>query len=78
MKQIRFENLGVFVYSDSEDLPSHGLSGQVDKNTAEGRYRSLADNSAAADTAAGGHPSPAAAATGNQQKNRKQGGYKAP
>ena len=37
MKRIRFENLGVFVYSDSEDLPSHRLSGQVDKKTAKKR-----------------------------------------
>ena len=37
MKRIRFENLGVFIYSDSEDLPSHQLSGNVDKKTAQKR-----------------------------------------
>lgn len=44
MKQIRFENLGVFVYSDSEDLPSHGLSEHVDKNTAQKRRDLLMSN----------------------------------
>ncbi len=37
MEAIRFDHLGVFVYSDSEDLPSYGLSGKVPSKT--GRYR---------------------------------------
>jgi ribosomal protein S12 methylthiotransferase len=38
MEKIRFDHLGVFVYSDSEDLPSHRLSGHVPKRVAEARY----------------------------------------
>ena len=41
IKDIRFDFLGVFVYSDSEDLPSHGLSGHVPKSVARERYDRL-------------------------------------
>jgi ribosomal protein S12 methylthiotransferase len=37
----RFEHLGCFVYSDSEDLPSHWLSGMVPKAVAQKRYNIL-------------------------------------
>ena len=35
---IRFDHLGVFMYSDADDLPSHRLSGHVPKKTANERY----------------------------------------
>jgi len=38
MEEVRFDHLGVFLYSDSEDLPSHGLSGRVSKKAAKERY----------------------------------------
>ncbi len=38
---IKFDNLGVFIYSDSEDLPSHRLKNHVPKDVAEQRYDSL-------------------------------------
>ncbi|MBN1932854.1 MAG: 30S ribosomal protein S12 methylthiotransferase RimO [Desulfobacterales bacterium] len=41
VKDIRFDFLGVFVYSDSEDLPSHRLSGHVPKRVATQRYDRL-------------------------------------
>jgi ribosomal protein S12 methylthiotransferase len=37
----RFDHLGCFVYSDSEDLPSHGLPAHVPTATARERYRIL-------------------------------------
>jgi ribosomal protein S12 methylthiotransferase len=37
MEKIRFDHLGVFTYSDADDLPSHGLSGHVSKKVAEAR-----------------------------------------
>ena len=37
----RFNHLGCFVYSDSEDLPSHGLPGHVPAATARERHRIL-------------------------------------
>ena len=37
----RFNHLGCFVYSDSEDLPSHGLPDHVPTATARERYRIL-------------------------------------
>lgn len=37
VRQLRFEHLGVFVYSDAEDLPSHRLSDPVSKRTAQTR-----------------------------------------
>lgn len=38
MEDICFDHLGVFIYSDSEDLPSHRLSSHVPKNTAKKRH----------------------------------------
>ncbi len=38
VEAVRFENLGVFIYSDSPDLPSHRLSGKVDTAVARNRY----------------------------------------
>ncbi len=37
VRQLRFEHLGAFVYSDAEDLPSHRLSDPVSKRTARAR-----------------------------------------
>jgi ribosomal protein S12 methylthiotransferase len=38
VEEIRFDHLGVFTYSDAEDLPSHGLPDPVPASTAEHRY----------------------------------------
>jgi ribosomal protein S12 methylthiotransferase len=38
IKEIRFDHLGVFMYSDSEDLKSHGLKNHVPKEIAEQRH----------------------------------------
>lgn len=40
-EQTRFDHLGVFVYSDAEDLPSHHLSGHVADKVAQGRLDQL-------------------------------------
>ncbi|ACN17859.1 2-methylthioadenine synthetase [Desulforapulum autotrophicum HRM2] len=37
VKEIRFDQLGVFAYSDSDDLASHGLKDHVDEETGEAR-----------------------------------------
>jgi ribosomal protein S12 methylthiotransferase len=37
VEQVRFDHLGVFTYSDAEDLPSHGLGGHVAKKVARSR-----------------------------------------
>lgn len=37
VKQVSFDHLGVFVYSDMEDLPSHGLKNHVPQEIAERR-----------------------------------------
>lgn len=37
VQDIRFDHLGVFTYSDSEDLPSHGLPGHVPEDVAQER-----------------------------------------
>lgn len=39
--KVKFEHLGVFVYSDAEDLPSHKLPEPVDRKTAEKRRNRL-------------------------------------
>lgn len=39
--EIRFDHLGVFVYSDSKDLPSHKLSGHIPEGVANDRYDRL-------------------------------------
>ncbi|MCP4347532.1 MAG: 30S ribosomal protein S12 methylthiotransferase RimO [Desulfobacterales bacterium] len=41
VEDVRFNHLGVFTYSDSEDLPSHRLSNHVSGITAEKRYNQL-------------------------------------
>ncbi|MBA3017594.1 MAG: 30S ribosomal protein S12 methylthiotransferase RimO [Proteobacteria bacterium] len=41
VEDICFDHLGVFIYSDSEDLPSHRLSHHVPKNIAKKRYDRL-------------------------------------
>ena len=41
VQDIRFDNLGVFIYSDADDLSSHRLSGHVPKNVAMNRYDRL-------------------------------------
>ncbi|MEJ2097175.1 MAG: 30S ribosomal protein S12 methylthiotransferase RimO [Deltaproteobacteria bacterium] len=38
---VQFDHLGVFVYSDSEDLPSHKLSGHVPETVAKRRYDAI-------------------------------------
>jgi len=40
-EDVRFDNLGVFIYSDSEDLPSHHLSDPVPMALAKDRYHQL-------------------------------------
>ncbi len=46
VKEVEFDNLGVFIYSDSEDLVSHKLSGHIKKETAEKRYNILMESQA--------------------------------
>jgi ribosomal protein S12 methylthiotransferase len=41
VKDIRFDHLGVFIYSDADDLSSHGLSDHVPKSAAMNRYDRL-------------------------------------
>jgi len=41
VKEVRFDHLGVFTYSDSEDLPSHRLSDHVPKHVAQDRHDQL-------------------------------------
>jgi ribosomal protein S12 methylthiotransferase len=41
VKDIRFDHLGVFTYSDAEDLASHRLSGHVPKKTAQRRCQRI-------------------------------------
>ncbi|MBU4260188.1 MAG: 30S ribosomal protein S12 methylthiotransferase RimO [Proteobacteria bacterium] len=41
VEDICFDHLGVFIYSDSEDLPSHRLAHHVPKNTAKKRHDRL-------------------------------------
>jgi ribosomal protein S12 methylthiotransferase len=38
IEQVRFDHLGVFTYSDAEDLPSHGLPDHLDQAVAQARY----------------------------------------
>ena len=38
IEEIRFDHLGVFTYSDADDLPSHNLPGHVSKKTASRRF----------------------------------------
>ncbi|MBW2706237.1 MAG: radical SAM protein, partial [Deltaproteobacteria bacterium] len=41
VEKVRFDNLGVFVYSDSDDLASHQLSHHIPKSLATDRYHQL-------------------------------------
>jgi len=41
VEDIRFDHLGVFIYSDSRDLPSHRLAGHVPENVAQKRHDRL-------------------------------------
>jgi ribosomal protein S12 methylthiotransferase len=41
IQNIGFDNLGVFIYSDAEDLPSHKLPGRIPKRVAKDRYHRL-------------------------------------
>ena len=41
VEEVRFDHLGVFLYSDSEDLPSHRISGRVPAAVARDRYHQL-------------------------------------
>ena len=41
IQDICFDNLGVFIYSDAEDLPSHKLPGRIPKSIAMERYHRL-------------------------------------
>jgi ribosomal protein S12 methylthiotransferase len=41
IEDMRFDHLGAFIYSDSEDLPSHKLSGPVPIDIAQTRYDRL-------------------------------------
>ena len=46
IQEIRFDHLGVFTYSDSPDLPSHGLAGQIGNRTANKRQDLLMNRQA--------------------------------
>lgn len=39
--RVRFDHLGVFAYSDAQDIPSHGLAGHVDAELAQERLDQL-------------------------------------
>ncbi|MGA6927180.1 MAG: 30S ribosomal protein S12 methylthiotransferase RimO [Desulfosarcina sp.] len=41
VEQVRFDHLGVFTYSDAEDLPSHRLTGHVSAKMARHRHDTL-------------------------------------
>jgi ribosomal protein S12 methylthiotransferase len=41
VEAVRFDHLGVFVYSDADDLPSHALPGHVSKRTAQERHDAI-------------------------------------
>jgi len=41
IRDMCFDNLGVFIYSDAEDLPSHKLLGRISKSMALDRYNRL-------------------------------------
>ncbi len=43
IKDIRFDHVGVFTYSDSDDLPSHKLRNHVPHEIAQDRYNILMD-----------------------------------
>ena len=43
VKQMRFDHLGVFRYSDEEDTPSFKLPGKIDKKTIQKRFKKVYD-----------------------------------
>ncbi len=47
MEEVRFENLGVFAYSDAEELPSHHLAGHVPEELGRERADRLMEAQAA-------------------------------
>ena len=46
IQEIRFTNLGAFIYSDSEDIPSHRLPDHINKEKSKERYDKLMLNQA--------------------------------
>ena len=40
-EEVRFDHLGVFIYSDSDDLSSHHLSNHVPQDVARDRYHQI-------------------------------------
>ncbi|MBC8247009.1 MAG: 30S ribosomal protein S12 methylthiotransferase RimO [Deltaproteobacteria bacterium] len=44
MDRVKFDHLGVFIYSDSEDLPSHKLDHPVPERIAKNRYDRIMSN----------------------------------
>lgn len=46
VSDVRFDHLGVFMYSDSEDVPSHRLSGHVSTRVAQERFDVLMSSQA--------------------------------
>jgi ribosomal protein S12 methylthiotransferase len=46
IEDVRFDHLGAFTYSDSEDLPAHNLTGFVPKDIARERYELLMSHQA--------------------------------
>ncbi len=41
VERVKFDHLGVFIYSDADDLPSHSLQGAVPRDVALERYHRL-------------------------------------
>jgi ribosomal protein S12 methylthiotransferase len=41
VKDVRFDHLGVFIYSDSDDLPSHRLPGHITESVTKDRHDQL-------------------------------------
>jgi ribosomal protein S12 methylthiotransferase len=41
VQEVRFDHLGVFTYSDADDLPSHALKGHVPEDVARMRHDTL-------------------------------------
>jgi len=41
VEEIQFDHLGVFTYSDADDLPSHGIGGHVSSETANERHDTI-------------------------------------
>lgn len=41
VKDVRFDHLGVFIYSDSDDIPSHRLPGHIPESVAKDRHDQL-------------------------------------